>query len=102
MDYEIQDEQLLLRRSDEEKAPLLNRLRRIEGQVRGLQQMIENDRHCQDELQQVNAVIAALRELALLLTSDHVRAGIDYAAERKDGELALADAMRVLRTALRS
>ena len=40
MEYELRDDKLYLRRSAEEKAPLFNRLNRIEGQVRGLRQMI--------------------------------------------------------------
>ena len=47
------------------------RLRRIEGQVRGLQRMIDEDRYCIDVLTQVSAVKAALDGVALLLLRDH-------------------------------
>jgi CsoR family transcriptional regulator, copper-sensing transcriptional repressor len=47
------------------------RLRRIEGQVRGLQRMVDEDRYCIDVLTQVSAVKAALDGVALLLLQDH-------------------------------
>ncbi|WP_158746471.1 metal-sensitive transcriptional regulator, partial [Acidisphaera sp. L21] len=52
MDYEFRDGKLFVSRSPEERDPLLKRLRRIEGQVRGLIQMLEADRYCLDEIQQ--------------------------------------------------
>jgi DNA-binding FrmR family transcriptional regulator len=55
------------------KGPLLNRLRRIEGQVRGVQGMVENDRYCIDVLTQISAVQAALDKVALELVDDHAR-----------------------------
>jgi DNA-binding FrmR family transcriptional regulator len=71
----------------EEKDQVLKRLRRIEGQVRGLQRMVEDDRYCIDILGQVSAATAALQSVALLLLGDHlshcvsdaVRAGGDEA-----------------------
>jgi len=49
----------------------LKRLRRIEGQVRGLQRMVEEDKYCIDVLTQVNATRAALESVALQLLADH-------------------------------
>lgn len=54
------------------KDQLLKRLRRIEGQVGGLQRMVEEDRWCPDILQQIAAVNAALDKVALGLASGHV------------------------------
>ena len=54
----------------EDKEALLKRLRRMEGQVRGIQQMVEDDRYCLDVVQQVNALTAAAREVALLVLED--------------------------------
>jgi DNA-binding FrmR family transcriptional regulator len=48
------------------------RLRRIEGQVRGVQRMVDDDRYCIDILTQVNSIKAALDKVALLLLEDHV------------------------------
>ena len=52
---------------------LQTRLRRIEGQVRGIQRMVEEDRYCIDVLTQISAVQAALDKVALGLLDDHTR-----------------------------
>src|SRR5436190_24239319 len=57
----------------EHKDALLRRLRRIEGQTRGLQSMVTEDRWCPDILQQIAAVNAALDKVALGLAADHVQ-----------------------------
>lgn len=57
----------------EHKGALLARLRRIEGQTRGLQRMVEDDRWCPDVLDQVAAVQAALDAVAVGLVEDHAR-----------------------------
>jgi DNA-binding FrmR family transcriptional regulator len=77
---------------DEDKAAVLKRLRRIEGQVRGLQRMVEDDRYCIDVLEQVSAATRALQSVALQLLDDHlahcvadaVTAGGDDAAAKLD------------------
>jgi DNA-binding FrmR family transcriptional regulator len=55
------------------KKALLTRLRRIEGQTRGIHKMVEDDRYCIDVLTQISAVQAALDKVALGLLDDHVR-----------------------------
>lgn len=55
------------------KDDLQRRLKRIEGQVRGIQKMIDEDTYCIDILTQVNAIQAALRGVGLGLLDDHVR-----------------------------
>ncbi len=55
-----------------QKEQLDKRLRRIEGQVRGIAKMVEEDRYCIDVLQQVSAVKAALDKVALGVLEDHV------------------------------
>jgi CsoR family transcriptional regulator, copper-sensing transcriptional repressor len=54
-----------------DKAAAIGRLRRIEGQVRGIQRMVEDDRYCIDVLTQVNSARAALEGVALLLLQEH-------------------------------
>jgi DNA-binding FrmR family transcriptional regulator len=56
-----------------DKDALLKRLRRIEGQVRGVQGMVEDDRYCIDVLTQISAVQAALDKVALGLLDQHAR-----------------------------
>ena len=55
------------------KDQLLARLRRIEGQVRGIQGMLQDDRYCIDVLTQISAIQAALDKVALGLLDDHAR-----------------------------
>lgn len=59
-------------RSEEQKKKLLNRLKRIEGQVRGLQTMIENDAYCNDILIQSSAVSAAMNGFNRELLATHI------------------------------
>ena len=56
-----------------EKAQLVKRLARIEGQVRGVARMVEDDRYCIDVLTQISAVQAAIDKVAIGLMDDHVR-----------------------------
>ena len=58
---------------DLDKDDLLRRLRRIEGQVRGIAQMVEDDRYCIDVLTQVSAATKALQSVAVGLFDDHLR-----------------------------
>jgi len=55
------------------KEQLLKRLKRVEGQVRGVQGMVEDDRYCIDVLTQISAIQAALDKVALGLMDDHAR-----------------------------
>jgi len=55
-----------------DKAALTKRLHRIEGQVRGIERMVEDDRYCIDILTQISAVNTALESLAFKLLDDHV------------------------------
>ena len=55
------------------KDDLLKRLARVEGQVRGVGRMVEEDRYCIDVVTQINAIRAALDKIALGLVDDHVR-----------------------------
>jgi DNA-binding FrmR family transcriptional regulator len=70
-----------------DKQDVLRRLRKIEGQVRGLQRMVENDTYCIDVLTQVSATTKALESTALLLMQDHLsHCVVDAVAE--GGEVA--------------
>ena len=65
------------------KDQLLNRLRRIEGQVRGVEGMVQDDRYCIDVLTQIGAVQAALDKVALGLLDDHAHHCVIGAAEEE-------------------
>jgi DNA-binding FrmR family transcriptional regulator len=65
----------------DDKQAVLARLRRIEGQVRGIHRMVEDDRYCIDVLQQVSAVTRALQGVALSLLDDHLAGCVVTAVE---------------------
>ena len=88
-----------------DKAALTKRLHRIEGQVRGIERMVEDERYCIDVLTQIGAVSTALESLAFEILDDHVNhcvagalaSGDAGAAEEKSREL-LAAVHRFART----
>jgi len=61
------------KRSEEEYKNLMNRLKRIEGQVRGVEAMLENDVYCVDIITQVSAISAALNSFNKKLLADHMQ-----------------------------
>ena len=79
----------------EDKEALVKRLHRIEGQVRGIERMVEEDRYCIDILTQISAVSTALESVALQILDDHVNhcvagafaSGDEKAAATKTAEL---------------
>lgn len=60
-------------RNDEEKDKYIKRLNRIEGQIRGINRMVEDNRHCDDILIQVSASISALKSLAQEMLENHMK-----------------------------
>jgi CsoR family transcriptional regulator, copper-sensing transcriptional repressor len=69
-----------------DKHQLQNRLRRIEGQVRGLQRMVEEEAYCVEILTQIASIVSASEKVALILLEDHVEHCVREAIE--DGEQA--------------
>ncbi|MGH9092163.1 MAG: metal-sensitive transcriptional regulator [Acidimicrobiales bacterium] len=87
----------------ERKDAVLRRLRRIEGQVRGLERMVEEDRYCIDVLDQVAAATRALQSVAIELVDDHLAhcvagavqaGGEDAAAKLDEASAAIARLVR--------
>ena len=70
-------------RSEAEVRDLMNRLKRIEGQVRGVQKMLENDAYCPDILVQVSAITSALNSFNKVLLAEHIRSCV--ADDIRDG-----------------
>jgi CsoR family transcriptional regulator, copper-sensing transcriptional repressor len=79
-----------------DKHQLQNRLRRIEGQVRGLQRMVEEEAYCVEILTQIASIVSASEKVALILLNDHVEHCVREAieegekADEKVAELAAA------------
>ena len=80
-----------------DKDAIARRLNRIEGQVRGIAKMIQDDRYCVDVLTQVSAVQAALDALALQMLESHLHGCVQSAVRSGQGDTAIGEAMAVIR-----
>jgi DNA-binding FrmR family transcriptional regulator len=83
-----------------DKDALLKRLRRVEGQVRGVQGMVEDDRYCIDIVTQVTAIQAALDKVALELLEDHAKHCV-IGAEPRDQDERTVELMGAVKRLLR-
>jgi DNA-binding FrmR family transcriptional regulator len=83
-----------------DQAILIRRLRRIAGQVRGIERMIERREYCIDILQQTAALRAAVDSVALLILEDHVQGCVRHAAEQGDADRYVEDILDVVRRTL--
>jgi CsoR family transcriptional regulator, copper-sensing transcriptional repressor len=83
-----------------DKAQLVRRLARIEGQVRGISRMIEREEYCVDILQETSALRAAVDSLAVLVLEDHVQGCVRTAAEQGDADRYVEEVVDVVRRTL--
>ena len=83
-----------------DKAQLVRRLARIEGQVRGIARMIEREEYCVDILQQTSALRAAVDSLAILVLEDHVQGCVRTAAMQGDADRYVEEVVDVVRRTL--
>lgn len=84
-------------RTDNEKQAIMNRLKRIEGQVRGVQKMVEDDRYCMDILVQVSAVNAALKKVGFTLAERHAKHCVKNAVQSGEGDEAMNELMEIMK-----
>lgn len=80
-----------------DKSRLLARLSRIDGQVRGVARMVEEDRYCLDVLTQLAAVKSALNQVSMQLLESHARGCVARAMRDGEGEAAIAELLTVLK-----
>jgi DNA-binding FrmR family transcriptional regulator len=86
-----------------DKDKLQARLRRVEGQVRGLQRLVDEDAYCIDVLTQISSVNAALRGVAVLLLDDHLRHCVrDAAKDEREGDAIVTEATEAIERLLKS
>ncbi len=85
-----------------DKDVLLARMRRIEGQARGIQKMIDEGRYCPDIIQQLTALSRAVKEVSLLLLQDHIEGCVTDAIEHGHGEEMVRELIGVVRRAART
>lgn len=83
-----------------DRRQLLARLGRIEGQVRGIRRLIEEDAYCLDVLQQVEAMTAAADQVGLLLLEDHIDGCLTHAIATGRGEPYVTELMEVIRRSM--
>ena len=81
------------------KDTLLARMKKIEGQAKGIQRMIEEQRYCVDILQQLAALTAATNEVALLILQGHIKGCVANAIRDGEGEAHIKELMDVVRKA---
>ena len=84
----------------EDKDEVLARLRRIEGQIRGLQKMVEGDSYCIDILTQITAASNALKKVAVGLLDDHIRHCVVQGSE--DGKDMIKEATMAIERLVKS
>jgi DNA-binding FrmR family transcriptional regulator len=80
---------------------LLTRMKRIEGQAKGVQRMIEDDRYCIDIVQQLTALSSAAEEVALLILQSHIEGCVADAIREQRGEEYIKELMTTVRKALK-
>ena len=83
-----------------DRAQLLRRLSRIEGQVRGIGRMIEREEYCVDILQQTAALRAAIDAVSIMILEDHVQGCVRTAAERGEADQYVDEVLDVVRRTL--
>lgn len=84
-------------RTKDEKQNVINRLKRIEGQVRGIQKMVEDDRYCVDILIQISAIQSALKNVGFAVTERHINHCVSDAIRQGEGKETIEELMSVLK-----
>ncbi|MFB4169592.1 DNA-binding transcriptional regulator, FrmR family [Virgibacillus subterraneus] len=84
-------------RTEDEKQAVANRLKRIEGQVRGIQKMVEEDRYCIDILVQISAINAALKKVGFSIAERHTKHCVSDAVQSGNGNEAIDELLEVLK-----
>lgn len=83
-------------KTGDEKQLVINRLKRIEGQVRGVQKMVEEDRYCIDVLVQLSAIDSALKKVGFSLMERHTKHCVADAIQSGNGEESIEELMKVI------
>jgi DNA-binding FrmR family transcriptional regulator len=84
-----------------EKDALTTRMRRIEGQAKGIERMIEEDRYCIDIVQQLNALSSAADEVALIVLQNHIEGCVTEAIQDQRGDDYIKELMTTIRKAMK-
>ena len=88
-------------RYTKDKPSLLTRMKKIEGQAKGIQRMIEEDRYCIDIVQQLTALSSAIDEVSLLILGSHIEGCVTDAIHEQHGEEHIKELMITIRKAMK-
>lgn len=80
---------------------LMTRLRKIEGQVRGIQKMIQDDRYCVDILNQFASIKSALAKVELVMLESHTRSCVVDAIRGEGGDAKIEELIQVIRASMK-
>lgn len=83
------------------KDSLLTRLKKVEGQAKGIQRMIEEERYCIDIVQQLSALSSAVDEVSLLILQGHIEGCVTDAIREQRGEEYVKELMDTIRKAMK-
>jgi DNA-binding FrmR family transcriptional regulator len=84
-----------------DRKALLARLKKIEGQAKGIQEMIQDDRYCIDIVQQLTALSSAANEVAMLVLESHIEGCVSEAIRAEHGEEHVKELMKTIRKAMK-
>lgn len=84
-----------------DKESLLARMKRIQGQARGIEQMIDSDRYCIDIVQQLTALSSAAEEVSMLILESHIEGCVADAIRSEHGEPHIQELMKTIRKAVK-
>ena len=88
-------------RYTKDKPALLARMKKIEGQARGIQQMIEDNRYCIDIVQQLTALSSAIDEVSLLILESHIEGCVTDAIREQHGKTHIEELMATIRKTIK-
>ena len=84
-----------------EKEALITRMRRMEGQAKGIEKMIEENRYCIDIVQQLSALSSAADEVALIILQNHIEGCVTDAVREQHGDDYIKELMATIRKAMK-
>lgn len=79
-----------------DKEKILSRLKRIEGQLRGIQRMVKDDKYCVDILVQISSVLGATQRVGIILLDDHIKGCVKSAVASEGGDASIQELMDVI------
>ncbi|TCP28894.1 DNA-binding FrmR family transcriptional regulator [Scopulibacillus darangshiensis] len=90
------DKKPLEPRTNKEKEQVINRLKRIEGQVRGIQNMVENDRYCMDILIQLSAIQSAIKKVGYSVMERHTKMCVAHSIKNGDDDSMIDELLEII------